>query len=83
MLELIEELIGSHTSRKKMGRPKIPVDSVRYSEQHYPTMYDKPSECVYCSKPNARKRSKYGCDRCGGVHLCCYPCFEEYHTKSS
>ena len=82
VLQLIEELIGSQTSRKKMGRPKIPMDSVRYSEQHYPTMYDKPSECVYCSTPRARKRSKYGCDRCGGVHLCCYPCFEKYHTKS-
>ena len=82
VLQLIEELIGSHTSRKKMGRPKIPMDSVRYSEQHYPTMYDKPSDCVYCSAPRARKRSKYGCDRCGGVHLCCYPCFEKYHTKS-
>ena len=55
VLQLIEELIGSNTSRKKMGRPKIPMDSVRYSEQHYPTMYDKPSECVYCSTPRARK----------------------------
>ena len=51
---MIEELIGSHTPRKKMGRPKIPLDSVRYSEPHYPTMYEKPSECIYCSKPNAR-----------------------------
>ena len=53
-----------------MGKPKIPLDSIRYSEPHYPTMYDKPSECVYCSKPSARKRSKYGCNKCGGVHLC-------------
>ena len=81
VIQLIEELIGSHTSRKKMGRPKIPLDSIRYSEPHYPTMYDKPSECVYCSKPSARKRSKYGCNKCGGVHLCVYPCFEKYHTK--
>ena len=69
VLELIEELIGNHTSCKKMGKPKLPVDSVHYSEQHYPTIDDKRSECVYCSKPSARKRSKYGCDRCGGVHL--------------
>ena len=55
VLELIEELIGSHTSRKMMGRPRIPMDNVRYSEKHYPTMYDRPSECVYCSKPSARK----------------------------
>ena len=82
MLELIEELIGSHTSCKKMGRPKTPVDSVCYPEQHYPTIYDKPSECACCSKLSARKQSKYGCDRCGGVHLCCYPYFEKYHTKS-
>ena len=64
-----------------MSRPKIALDSIRYSEPHYPTMYDKPSECVYCSKPSARKRSKYGCNKCGGVHLCVYPCFEKYHTK--
>ena len=82
VLELIEELIGSHISRKKMDSPKIPVDSVQYSKQHYPTMYDKLSECVYCSKLSARTQSKYGCDRCVGVHLCCYPFFEKYHTKS-
>ena len=58
MLELIEKLIGSHTSCKKMGRPKIPMDSVHHSEQHYPTMYDKPSESAYFSKPSARKQSK-------------------------
>ena len=81
MLELIKELTGSHISHKKMGWPKIPMDSVLYSEQQYLTIYDKPSECVYCSKLSARKQSKYGCDRCGGVHLCSYPCFEKYHTN--
>ena len=37
-----------------MGRPKIPLDSVRYSEPHYPTMYEKPSECVSLMQGNAQ-----------------------------
>ena len=46
MQQLIEELLGNHISHNKMGRPKTAMDNVRYSEQHYPIMYDKPSECI-------------------------------------
>ena len=44
-----------HTSHKKMGRPKLLVGNICYSVQNYITMFDKPSECVYCSTPSTRK----------------------------
>ena len=38
----------------KMGRPTIPLDSVRYSKLHYPTIYDKHLENVRKMQENAQ-----------------------------
>ena len=77
--ELSQQLIDMHNSRKTLGRPSTDPDASRFTK-HVVDMLPNTAQCKVCSKPDARRRTKFGCVECN-MHLCYYPCHKQYHTK--
>jgi len=86
--ELALELIGRHTSRKQLGRPRRHIPVVSPNANHYPTIFESGTSCVYCctktpspgdtaQDKNHSKCTKFGCETCK-LHMC-VPCFKPYH----
>ena len=84
---LAQELIGSYTSRKRIGRPSITAPSAtRVCQSHFPTKASgKYNRCHYCYKYKHERRSTvWYCSDCG--HHFCHTghkdtdCFRKYHT---
>ena len=74
-LQLADELINQHCSRKERGR-KRSFNEERYSGRHFPKF--SPNKTKRC-KMGCKSRPSYICDKCR-VHLCAAPCFKKYHT---
>ena len=52
---------------------------IRLTERHFVSPVP---ETALCYKKKVRKDSRYHCPNCpSNPGLCCYPCFELYHTK--
>jgi len=82
VVELGQQLVEEHSSRKTLGRPTfIPPSESRYTP-HVPVEYNNPRNCTFCTTKTTRKRTKYGC-ACCGVALCIVPCFGQYHSQSA
>ena len=80
--QLVVELIGDHSSRNHRGRPvTVRRHSSGPSRHHYPEELPGTTDCVVCRRlHNKRRRTKYGCVVCSGVHMCLLPCFKIHHT---
>ena len=80
--QLVIELIGDHSSRGLRGRPSTVRDhSSSRSKQHFTEELSNTADCVVCRRlHNKRKRTKFGCVVCGGLHMCAVPCFKIHHT---
>ena len=94
-LVLASELIGTFTSRKRLGRPRSDEHAKRTrlnnNLDHYPRTVAKTKRCVVCEGTRRRKQpperdnrheSRTLCSTCQ-VHLCTddeHRCFEKYHT---
>ena len=86
ILELVEELLSQHCSRKRPGRRHIEMGppSIRFNERHFPDRIQAKHACVVCSQNNQRRRVSFGCVDCkkdNPVPLCPVPYFRIYHTK--
>ena len=61
-----------HSSRQCAGR-QAQIVLARLVQRHFPDILGTDSQCVVCSKSHTRKRSRYGCEDYGNVHLCVTP----------
>lgn len=86
-LQLANEIIQNHCNKSGPSRKKFSTENaVRFTSNHFPSLLDVNNKsirkrCVFCSKQNVRKDTRYFCKTCGSVPLCVFPCFEKYHTK--
>ena len=87
ILELVEELLSKHNSRKRAGRrPTADVPpSTRFNDRHFPDRIKSKLQCVVCALDNQRRRVTFACSDCNPKHpvpLCPVPCFRIFHTKN-
>ena len=86
ILELAEEMLSKHISRKRHGR-RSTADvgpSSRFNDRHFPDRIKNPLQCVVCGFDNVRRRVMYACTDCNPdrpIPLCAAPCFGIYHKR--
>ncbi|KAK3755676.1 hypothetical protein QZH41_000647 [Actinostola sp. cb2023] len=73
-LELIKDLLGNYSSRKRAAR----AIEVRDGRSHFPVKVAL-NRCMHCAKRGERRRSSWGCSLCD-VTLC-IACFEPFHLQ--
>ena len=75
-IHLAESLIGSYTSRQRIGRPRslcVPQPSVMDTPFHTPCHHTR-KRCVYCQQfrdPHCRRESVWQCKHCEGAPTLC------------
>ena len=86
ILELADELMASHCSRKRSAQPSLDApSSARFCERHFPKRSDERGQCRVCSKDSICRRVMHCCmdyDPQGSVFLCVDPCFRLFHTRN-
>ena len=80
VVELGQQLVESHSSRKTVGRPPFMPPSESRFTKHVPCKYESVRACKLCSSVGKRKRTMYGCVECG-VPLCMPDCYSAYHSR--
>ncbi len=85
-LELVEELLGDHTSNTRIGRPSLAPLDTRLTSRCMPGTFPNRSWCHVCWSrvsrgiQEKRRQTQYGCLTCQ-KHLCLPECFALYHTE--
>ena len=85
-LQLIKELIGQYSSRKRKGKKSAFVSNKKFKRSHFPAIGDgKQYHCYHCSwYKHLWKDTKWKCEDCN-VDLCHNgkddDCFLQYHTN--
>ena len=58
-IELATDLLVSHNSRKRIGRPSDGPPAARFIERYFPKRLNKCYQCRVCSVKGIRKQSQY------------------------
>ena len=87
-LALSDDLIGSFSSRKRIGQTcslvVAQLDRLNSSFDHWPDFMDFRARCVVCTARGQRHETFCHCSH-SGVSLCTVrgrACFREFHTHS-
>ena len=87
-LDLVKDLIGTFSSRRKRGRASLEQPQARFVERHFPSYLPlnesgkrMERRCTVCTTNKTKKKTSFYCLDCD-VGLCAAPCFRIYHQQN-